>query len=284
MKAKDDAPAQTKQFVAAVDAAWRFNKDNEEARLSDICVAGTEHKSKAEGAEIELGDRLRDRAAAHLARAIRLFPSYPAPPELAQKEDQITDFADPEVWALMTPEQRLWAADLREGMAQQLGHLGVTEESLRVLKTDTEGKPGFSIVHTGKSVDIGDPTNPYDTKRSYNYVMSEENDSLFIVDVNGRRYDTRSGMKAALYAAKAKDDKKRGVTLPDSEPGKETDGIMTCIMLTGEPLNAEGGVRTVAELSEDGVVFEEGWVFPEDHLRFLRICPSVLIDSFTLIL
>ena len=184
--------------------------------------------------------------------------------------------ASKEVWSAMSPEQQAKAAELRAAVAAgELKEHGVREDTLRVVMTETDGKKAFSLIHTGKGVDIGDPKQDYDPSRSRNQVMSEKNDSLFTIKIGDVTYDTRQGMTDAVYAAKVADARERGVMLPDSKPlSQEISDDWTWTMLTGEPLTADGNVP-VRNVSEGKV--GRHTAFPDYGDRDLRVCPAVVI-------
>ncbi|MDQ3158694.1 MAG: hypothetical protein M3P98_00970, partial [bacterium] len=154
---------------------------------------------------------------------------------------------------------------------------GVTKESLRVVQTEgKDGMPTFTLLHTGAGVDIGDPKKANDKARSYNAVMSDENDELFKFESNGKTYDARAGMTDAAYRVKVKEARERGVTLPDSKQlSKETGDYWTSTMLTGEPKTSDGYVRI--RRVRDGVVYRDVDI-PGYDARDLRVCPAVVIN------
>lgn len=199
------------------------------------------------------------------------------PSRLAFEADEPEEpFASETVWGAMSREQRVKAAKLRSAIAEgPLKEQGVTEESLRVVKTEQDGESRFTLIHTGAGVDIGNHRKDYDGARSYNSVMSDENDALFQVEVNGVTYDTRAGMTDEVYVAKVEDARSRNVTLPDSAQLRdETDDLWTWTMLTGEPLTAGGCVQF---RHVDGGRVGRGIAGPGDDSRLLRVCPAVEI-------
>src|ERR1700721_2258601 len=130
--------------------------------------------------------------------AIVKMPSYEALKLRGPKEP----FASESVWAAMSIEKRIEAADVPEPLAEQLKNYGVTPASLRVVSYESpEGETVFTLIYTGKGIDLGTPGKLYDYFRSYNSVMGKTNDHLFKVEVNGRDYDARSGMNHKAYTA-----------------------------------------------------------------------------------
>ncbi len=199
------------------------------------------------------------------------------PPRAAFETKEPTEpFASEKVWGAMSPEQRARAAELRTAIvASELKEHGVSEDTLRVVMTETDGKQAFHLIHTGSGVDIGDPKKEYDKARSYKAVMSPSNDALFVAELNGIKYDTRTGMTDEVYNSKVADARERGVTLPDSEQlSKETEDDWTWTMLTGEKLTAGGGVP-VRSVFGGGVYRRVGHPGIDD--RVLRVCPAVEI-------
>lgn len=147
-------------------------------------------------------------------------------------------FASEMVWGLMGPEQRQSAGELRLAIADQFKEYGVTADRLRVLMYETlEGDNVFTLVLTGKGVDIGKKGKDNDPERSYDGVMSDKNDNLFKVSVDGRTHDTREGMTDMVYRALYEDAIERKTALPDSiEMLEKPRDPLTTTMLTGEPL------------------------------------------------
>lgn len=189
----------------------------------------------------------------------------------------IEPFASETVWQAMTREQKAKAANLREAIGSgPLNQYGVTQDSLRVVMTETDGTKKFTLVHTGNGVDIGDSNKPYDEARAYSAVMSSKNDELLQVKVNGELYDTRRGMTDPVYDAKVADARARGVALPDSkELAAETRDVWTWTMLTGEPLPA-GGYVQFRDVDVGRV--DQRVCHPDSDDRVVRFCPAVVIE------
>jgi hypothetical protein len=208
----------------------------------------------------------------HRIGAEALMPSRLA----FETNEPIEPFASETVWGAMSREQKVKAAELRTSIAAgPLKEQGVTEDSLRVVSTEVDGQKKFTLIHTGVGVDIGNHRKDYDKARSYSSVMSDENDALFQVEVNGVTYDTRSGMTDEVYATKVEDARSRNVTLPDSAQLRdETGDLWTWTMLTGEPLTADGLVqfRSVGEGEVNRFITS-----PDHDFRALRVCPAVEI-------
>jgi hypothetical protein len=196
--------------------------------------------------------------------------------EAVETANSIESFAAPEVWGAMNAEQKVEAAAVRSAIAEgPLKEQGVTAASLRVVRTELDGKSHFTLVHTGAGIDIGNHRKDYDKKRSYNSVMSDQNDALFQVEFDGVTYDTRSGMTDEVYVAKVEDACARGITLPDSKQlADETNDVWTWTMLTGEELTAVGDVQ--ARRVREGRV-DRGFDDPDTDDRPLRVCPAVAI-------
>ncbi len=193
-------------------------------------------------------------------------------PETGEQTSESID-----VFSLMTPEQQETATKLRGEMAKRFEKLGVTEDTLQVVKTETEtGETAFTLLHTGAGIDIGDQTKDYDLARSYKAAMSEDNDKLFVFEIDGKTYDARTGMTDAAYTAKYEYARENNMTLPDSQQmADETDDVRTWTMLTAEPLTADGVVQL--RYVYDGRVYQD-FTYPGNGDRDLRVCPAVVIE------
>lgn len=200
------------------------------------------------------------------------------PPRSAfESVETVEAFASESVWEVMSPEQRTKAAEVRAELAAgNLKEYGVTEDSLRMVMTEEDGKKVFTLIHTGNGVDVGDPKQNYDEARSYRAVMSDKNDKLFQVEVDGKTYDARRGMTDKVYEAKVAEARERAVTLPDSQQlSAETGDDWTWTMLTGEALTADG--RVPIRYVTGGQVVRNN-AYPDNDRRFLRVCPAVEIQ------
>jgi hypothetical protein len=134
--------------------------------------------------------------------------------EAAEAKQPSEAFASETVWKAMSHEQKAKAIELRGALASgPLKEYGVSEDSLRVVAVEKDGKSSFVLTHTGNGVDIGDSKKDYDKARSHNAVMASKNDQLFQVEINGVTYDSRRGMTSDVYDAKVADARERGRNL-----------------------------------------------------------------------
>lgn len=169
-------------------------------------------------------DQRREAAIAHKPQAFekaeRDFTTYQRMASLLMPPREVFEaaetpaaysFAAPEVWSAMRPEQRRFAIDACEAIAAgPLAEYGVNWSTLRVISYETDDKEAhLALIHTGPGIDIGNPKKDFDPARSYNAVMSPDNDKLFQFELNGRTYDTRQGMTDPAYAAKVEDARNR---------------------------------------------------------------------------
>jgi hypothetical protein len=182
-----------------------------------------------------------------------------------------------ETWNQMTPEQQMLTGKLSKEIAKNFEQHGVTVETLHLIKVETEsGESQFVLIHTGAGIDIGDHTKDSDPARSYNAVMSPQNDKLFIIEVDGERYETRRGMTEATYDALQRYLQDSNLPIPDSEQfSKDTGDVRTYTILTGEPLTAPGNV-----LVRDGIDRSTFRQTAQCHsgTRDLRVRPAVVIS------
>jgi len=187
-------------------------------------------------------------------------------------------FASEHAFNLMSPEQKILALKVRGAIIEKFSAYGVTVENLPVVMAEgSKGEATFSVVYSGNGIDIGDKSKDYDKARSYNSVMSKKNDRLFVIELDGVKYDTRKGMTSAVYEAMIADAKEnqRDKPLPDSkQASEEAKDLWAWTMLTGEPLTADGLVRIRGVV---GGEVHRGVNLPDYDDRFLRVRPAVEI-------
>ncbi len=260
--------------------AFKANEAFDETQAATTDLEVLQAARKIPGVEVapEARDAVEDRLMDAHSRYQRYDNAVGAliGPEVFQEADEAQSPETPDAFSLMTPEQQETATKLRGEMAKRFEKFGVTEDTLRVVKTEAEdGEATFTLLHTGNGVDIGNPKKEYDPARSYDAVMSEENDKLFVFELDGKTYDSRKGMTDATYDAKFADAKERGVTLPDSKQlSEETGDVWTWTMLTGEPKTADGYVQLRNVYVGEVDRFIAG---PDVDRRSLRVCPAVVI-------
>ncbi len=202
--------------------------------------------------------------------------------EAAEAKEEL--FPDQEVWSLMTPEQQARAVELRTAIARSgLAEYGVTEQSLRVVMTENDGKNSFFLTQTGSGIDIGEETRTKecDPARSYHSVMLAHH--VFQFKVGDTVYDSRMGMTSDVYDAKVADLYKRMKALSDSLPelqvelGELQDLQDHWTMLTGESRTETGRVKVRSEGDVDAGAGYLCSAFPLDGRYHIRVCPTVEI-------
>ncbi|HVC36291.1 MAG TPA: hypothetical protein VNE40_02495 [Candidatus Dormibacteraeota bacterium] len=274
-------PEQQADYTDAQELAYRANNTFDERHAAAIVLATACRLKEYEALEFET---LIYEARTDFDALDQEFNSYNSavstlmPPRSvfeATKPESKESFAAEHVWNAMSPEQKTKAAELSNAIYKQFEQYGVIKGDLRVVMTEVDGQPKFTLIHTGFGIDIGDPKKDNDPARSYESVMSKKNDALFQIEVNGVKYDTRSGMTNAVYVAKIEEARSRRMILPDSKKlSQETGDLPTLTMLTSEPLTMAGYVplRHVVRGQLDRCLCS-----PDYDYRELRVCPAVEI-------
>lgn len=179
------------------------------------------------------------------------------------------------VWALLSPERHETARKTMTAMAEKFN---IDQADLALLKTEEEdGSSKFVVAYTAPNgIDLGDPEQVYDKKRSWNSVMDNKNAKNFMIKVAGKQVDTRVGMTRAAYDAFIDNAKANNVDpLPDSDPlSEQNDQPWTWTLLTGERARADGFVP-VADV-RGGQVYQV-WDRPDYDGRSVRVRPAVEI-------
>ncbi len=199
----------------------------------------------------------------------------PTDESILGKEPQYDEMISSEsVWDAMNPEQRGRAIRLRAEMSRHFSWLGVSEETLRVIKLENST---FRIVHIGIGLDIGSTDKPDDKKRSYDEIWSKDNDRIFMFEVDGKKYDSRTGMNEATYKALYYDLQLSKLTLRDSpEFQKETHDEWTYTILTGEKPD-ETGLIKICLVEESGDCMVNNAIHRDVGSKYLRVRPAVAI-------
>lgn len=124
-----------------------------------------------------------------------------------------------------------------------------------------------------KGIDLGDPSQTHDKKRSYNSLMdsSKTNQTAHTIESDGQTYDDR-GLTREIYKALINKARAEGVDpLPDS-PDLE---LWTLSLLPGEETGR--GVARCADVGGDGSVCV-GWFYRDDGGRDVRFRPAVTVE------
>ncbi len=172
---------------------------------------------------------------------------------------------------VLTCEQQEKATKLATAMAEKYG---VDAKDFSVVTVEAKnGEKTRTLLYTGKNgVDLGDPSQDFDTKRSWSSIFDEKNTQNFMVEVDGKQVDTRMGMTSGAYNAMIADAKARGIDpLPDSE---KTGDIWTYTWLTGEQA---GYVDAPVADVDGGQVNEIRGLRGRDY-RDVRFRPAVVIE------
>lgn len=117
-----------------------------------------------------------------------------------------------DVFDALSPEQQEQAIKLTAAMAEKFG---VEVNDFSILETKNGIK---TVAYTaGNGIDLGDhPIKFFDKKRSWNSIFDKKNSKNFMIKVDGKRVDTRTGMTWDVYDAMINAAKARGDELPDS--------------------------------------------------------------------
>lgn len=191
--------------------------------------------------------------------------------EPVEPSEQSTD-----VFAMLTPEQQERATKLTGAMAEKFG---VDEKDFSVLETKDGTK---AVAYTaGNGIDLGDPTKTVDKKRSWNSIFDKKNAKNFMIEVDGKKVDTRAGMTSDVYDAMVDGAKARGDEfLPDSPQLSKSDENgqpWTLTLMTGEPESADEINAPIRDVSGDGRVYGL-WVYRVNDIAHVRFRPAVVIE------
>jgi len=183
--------------------------------------------------------------------------------------------AETSVFDQLSAEQQEKATKLTTAMAEKFG---VSKEDFSVLRTTAEdGSDRFTLAYTaGNGLDMANSKEDYDPRRSWNGLFDKKADKNFMIEVDGQKIDSRTGMTEAAYDAFIADAKARGdKSLPDSQPlANENGELWTATWLTGE--KAARGHARVADVRVDRVSAD--WYDRGDGGRVRRFRPAVVIE------
>lgn len=283
MKHTEIAPEQIQSVAdAGRDIANEANKafDNKVAARTDQAaiervsgIPGVSITDEAYEAVEKRGDDEYDR----FHRLVGIAGDLIGRNALGEKAFSSNDQAEPETIKIdqLSAEQREKAAKLNIAMAEKFG---VSAEDFSVLKTTAEDGSGrFTVAYTvGNGLDMGNSKKDYDAKRSCNGLFDKKADKDFMIEVDGQKIDTRTGMTEAAYAAFIADAKASNVDpLPDSQELANKNGKpWTATWLTGEEADR---ISARVAYVDDGQVFA-GWDFRDDGYRDVRFRPAVVIE------
>ncbi len=172
--------------------------------------------------------------------------------------------ASVDVMSLLTPEQQEKASKLTSAMAEKFG---VDQKDFSVLTTETEtGEQKFTVAYTaGNGIHKG----------SWNNIFNKKNAQDFMIEIDGKKVDTRTGM--TLDAYKAMIDKARTTeALPDSpQLAGENGQPWTWTLRTGE--EADGFYAPSAFANSDGYV-DANWNGRDRGDDGVRFRPAVVLE------
>jgi hypothetical protein len=135
----------------------------------------------------------------------------------------------------LSAEQQEKAAKLTTAMAEKFD---VPIDDFALLRTETEdGSEQLTVAYAADNgIDLGDSKKDYDNKRSWNSIFDKKATKNFMITVDGKKVDTRTGMTAAAYDSFIADARSRGIDpLPDSPQLADQNGeVWTDTWLTGE--------------------------------------------------
>lgn len=152
----------------------------------------------------------------------------------------------------------------------------IDSKDLTVLMIETKaGKKPVVVYTAGNGIDLGDPKEQYDNKRSWKSIFDKKNAVNFMVEVDGQQVDTRKGMTREVYDTMYNEAKANGQVLPDSqELAEQNDQPWTYTLLTGE--EADRDFAPVADV-RDGEVAQ--YVSRRDYdSHVVRFRPAVVIE------
>lgn len=210
--------------------------------------------------------------------AVRLMPSRTVIDRAIQAAEAETEhdesFASPEVWAVMTPEQRQLATELRDVIASgPLAEYGITKDTLRIIKTtasQTNDAEMLALIYTGPGVPLGGKGKSGNFVVDYS-VSTAANNRLYLVRTNdGNVWDVRKGMTEAVYEAKIADALMRDGAFAHRQQSRK-------IVLTGE--SQRGHYVLVGHFVGGQITkFTDGLDNNRGSSGYY-ICPSVIIGT-----
>ena len=212
-----------------------------------------------------------------LAEDHPLLASYAGMTAIVSAVESVEPSEQPvDVFDTLTPEQQERATKLTGAMAEKFG---VDAKDFSVLETEDGIK---AVAYTaGNGIDLGDPTKTVDKKRSWNSIFDKKNAQNFMVEVDGKQVDTRTGMTSDVYDAMVDGAKARGDEfLPDSpqlSESDENDQPWTITLMTGEPERADEFRAPYRDVTEDGHV-NGSWVNRDGDIGDVRFRPAVVIE------
>ncbi len=143
-----------------------------------------------------------------------------------------------------TPEMEQKIKAARTELAKKYEQYGAKLEDFRLVSFEREGKPVHVVMYAAPSgIDLGDSKNDHDERRSYDAIMSDR--QAHTIEIDGKEYDTRTGMTIAAYKAfiedytafilgmKEEDASVLSGELPDTTKSRRED-LRTYTLITGE--------------------------------------------------
>ncbi len=169
-----------------------------------------------------------------------------------------------DVISMLSPEQAERANKLKSAMAEKFR---VDAADFSVLATEAEtGEKLFCVAYTaGNGI----------YKGSWNKIMGNETTKDFVVEIDGQKFDTRTGMTLDVYAAMVERARANDEILPDSRQLSEENGqVWTWTLRTGEQAVVLNAPR--ASVLEDDSVYG-GWCDGGDGGGAVRFRPAAVL-------
>lgn len=169
-----------------------------------------------------------------------------------------------------------WAQEVALALSERYN---ISPNDFSLIKYELNGDRFAAVAHTAPNgIDMGDPQNYEDPRRSWKVVMSRNwrNAARHRIVIGKVKWDDRKGMTYALYNALVEKAKAEGRELPDSIDNEFDDGkFATWTLMTGEPLTPRGNAQ-LAGVGDDGRVIHD-WVGAEEGVRHsIRFRPAVV--------
>lgn len=176
---------------------------------------------------------------------------------------QTTEVVETPTVVELSPEQQEKALALTSAIAEKFG---VRMEDFSVLKETIDGESRLVLAYTaGNGIHLG----------SWNKIFDKKNAKDFMIEIHGKKYDTRTGMTEAVYRGVYDYAKQTGQTLPDSRQlSDKNDEPWTWTLLTGE--QADGLSAPIADVN--GGKVGRSWSDRDDDGSLVRFRPAVVIE------
>jgi len=175
-----------------------------------------------------------------------------------------------------SPELERKVEAARRELAKKYEQYGAKPEDFNLVTYEKDGKTVYNIAYTATyGLDLGDPEEEWDSKRSYRSIMSDNYAHLVAID--GVAYDTRAGMTLDVYRAFVEAKIQANEKLPDNDDEYDTavdeHDQYTVTLLTGEKSVGLFAAR-IAFVDVDDSVFSKK-VSRGDDEEGIRFRPAV---------